>query len=240
MAEKVRLQKVLAQAGIDSRRKCESLILSGRLSVNGVVKRELGTRVDPDNDEILLDGEKVKLEKKHLYAFFKPKQVVSTLSDPQGRTTLKHFVRSLPVRVFPVGRLDFDSIGLLLLTNDGELTAKLLHPRYEIPRTYVSLVRGVLTESAIGRLKKGVRLEDGFAKVKSVSVISNSPWRKYLPKFEGPQSLVEITVSEGRKHFIKRIFKAIGHPVVGLCRTQHGVYRLEGLKPGQIAEIKFS
>ena len=159
----ISLQKLIARTGLSSRRKAEMLIASGRVSVNGKVVTELGTKVDPDRDHVKVDGKHLTSAQPFVYLMLnKPKNVMSTLDDPGGRTTVKDFLRGVYVRVFPVGRLDFDSEGLMLLTNNGELAQALLHPRYHVPKTYLIKVKGVLKDEDIGRLERGVKLEDGM------------------------------------------------------------------------------
>jgi 23S rRNA pseudouridine2605 synthase len=238
-AKRIRLQSYLAQTGEGSRRSCEKLIEQGAVRVNGTLVTKLGTTVDPDRDLISVGGKDVRIEPKKLFLFHKPRGVVTTLSDPQGRKSIAQFLREMPIRVFPVGRLDFDVNGLLLLTNDGDLAMGLLHPRYEVPRTYIAIVRGLLTEEISARALDGLRLDDGFAKAKSIKLLRpNVRLKSIVDAAPGPQeSLVEITVAEGRKHFVKRFLKRLGIPVVRLTRISFGNYQLGQLKPGEIKEI---
>src|SRR5690606_31986313 len=156
-----RLQKVLAHAGVGSRRKCEELILAGRVRVNGAVVTKLGTKVNPESDAIEIDGRPILHEKKAYYMFHKPKGVITSLHDPAGRQTVKDYLKGVRERVYPVGRLDYDSEGLLILTNDGELANRLMHPKYGVPKTYLATVRGVPDGGKLERLARGIRLEDG-------------------------------------------------------------------------------
>ncbi len=221
---KVRLQKLIAGTGIASRRKAEELIAAGRVTVNGKTVTELGTKVDPGHDHVKVDGKHLSGAQPFVYLMLnKPKHVMSTLDDPGGRTTVKDFLRGVTVRVFPVGRLDFDSEGLMLLTNNGELAQALLHPRYHVPKTYLIKVKGVLTEDEIAQLERGVRLEDGMtspAVVKKVRKAEANSW-------------LEITIREGRKHQVKRMLESVGHPVIKLIRIRMGPLSVGDLAPGE-------
>ncbi|MGE3976771.1 MAG: pseudouridine synthase [Nitrospira sp.] len=220
----IRLQKLIASTGLSSRRKAEMLIVSGRVSVNGKVVTELGTKVDPARDHVKVDGKHLTSAQPFVYLMLnKPKNVMSTLDDPGGRTTVKDFLRGVYVRVFPVGRLDFDSEGLMLLTNNGELAQALLHPRYHVPKTYLIKVKGALNNEEIARLERGVRLDDGMtspAHVKKVRKVEANSW-------------LEITIREGRKHQVKRMLDAVGHPVLRLLRIRMGPLSLGNLEPGE-------
>ena len=220
----IRLQKLIASTGLSSRRKAETLIASGRVTVNGKVVTELGTKVDPERDHVKVDGKHLTAAQPFVYLMLnKPKNVMSTLDDPGGRTTVKDFLRGVSVRVFPVGRLDFDSEGLMLLTNHGDLAQALLHPRYHVPKTYLIKVKGILTDEEIARLERGVRLEDGMtgpAFVKKVKKAEQNSW-------------LELTIREGRKHQVKRMLEAIGHLVIKLVRVRMGPLALGNLAPGE-------
>lgn len=219
----VRLQKLIAGTGLASRRKAEALIAAGRVMVNGKTVTELGTKVEPGRDHVKVDGKHLSAAQPFVYLMLnKPRNVVSTLDDPGGRTTVKDYLRGVSVRVFPVGRLDFDSEGLMLLTNNGELAQAMLHPRYHVPKTYLIKVKGVLTDEEIRSLEKGVRLEDGMtspAQVKKVRKVEANSW-------------LEITIREGRKHQVKRMLEAVGHPVIKLLRIRMGTLSLGDLQPG--------
>jgi 23S rRNA pseudouridine2605 synthase len=220
----VRLQKLIAGSGLASRRKAEMLIAAGRVTVNGAVVTALGTRVDPDRDHVKVDGKHLRAAQPFVYLILnKPTHVMSTLDDPGGRTTVKQFLHGVSVRVFPVGRLDFDSEGLMLLTNNGELAQTLLHPRYHVPRTYLIKVKGVLAEDEIGQLQRGVRLQDGMTGPATVKKIRKAEQNSWL----------EITIREGRKHQVKRMLEAVGHPVIKLVRVRMGPLSLGGLEPGE-------
>ena len=218
----IRLQKLIAGTGLASRRKAEALIAAGRVMVNGKTVTELGTKVDPERDHIKVDGKHLSAPQPFVYLMLnKPKNVVSTLDDPGGRTTVKDYLRGVSVRVFPVGRLDFDSEGLML--NNGELAQAMLHPRYHVPKTYLIKVKGVLTDDEIRSLEQGVRLEDGMtspAQVKKVRKVEANSW-------------LEITIREGRKHQVKRMLEVVGHPVIKLLRIRMGSLSLGDLQTGE-------
>ncbi|WP_127508156.1 pseudouridine synthase [Actinoplanes solisilvae] len=218
-----RLQKVLAAAGVGSRRACEDLIFKRRVTVNGKIAK-LGDKVDPTSAEILVDGQRVITDTKLVYiALNKPRGVVSTLDDEKGRTELADFVGQFGQRLYHVGRLDADSEGLLLITNDGELTNKLTHPRYEIQKTYLAeVINGPLPRNVGRQLLGGVELEDGPAKADSFKMVGAL----------GKTAQVEIVLHEGRKHIVRRMMEEVGHPVTRLIRTAVGPVRLGDLRPG--------
>jgi 23S rRNA pseudouridine2605 synthase len=227
MASVERLQKVLATAGVGSRRASEDLIFRGRVTVNGKVA-QLGDKVDADTAEIYVDGQRVITDTKLVYlAMNKPRGVVSTMADEKGRTALADFLDRIDQRVYHVGRLDADSEGLLLLTNDGTLAHKLMHPSYGVPKTYVCEVPGPLPR-AVGRaLLAGVELEDGMAKVDKF---------KLLDAFNR-SAQIEIVIHEGRNHIVRRMLEAVGHPVDRLIRTAIGPIRLGDLRPGRTRRL---
>lgn len=220
----VRLQKVIADSGLASRRKAETLITVGRVTVNGRVVRELGTRIDPAHDHVKVDGHHLKPAPPETFVMLnKPEGYVSSMSDPEGRPTITDLLPGVGPRVFPVGRLDFDSEGLMLLTNHGELAQALLHPRYHVPKTYRIKVKGVLSDEEIRSLEHGVVLEDG-------------PTGKAVVRKGGKaekNSWLEITIFEGRKHQVKRMLEAVGHPVLRLIRVRFGPLALGDLPAGQ-------
>jgi len=217
-----RLQKVLALAGVGSRRACEDLIFRRRVTVNGKVAK-LGDKVDPSKVEIHVDGARVVTNTKLVYlAMNKPRGVVSSMDDEKGRTELADFLGTFEQRVFHVGRLDADSEGLLLLTNDGALAHKLMHPSYEIAKTYLAEVAGPLPRTVGRRLQSGIELEDGPAKVDSFKLIDTL----------GKTAQIEITLHEGRKHIVRRMMDEVGHPVSRLIRTAVGPIRLGDMRPG--------
>ncbi|WP_433294645.1 pseudouridine synthase [Actinoplanes sp. CA-030573] len=217
-----RLQKVLAAAGVGSRRACEDLIFRRRVTVNGKVAK-LGDKVDPSTAEILVDGQRVITDTKLVYiAMNKPRGVVTSLDDEKGRTELADFLGQFDQRLFHVGRLDADSEGLLLITNDGELTNKLTHPSYGIAKTYLAEVVGPLPRNVGRQLLAGVELEDGPARADAFKLVDAI----------GKTAQVEITLHEGRKHIVRRMMDAVGHPVTRLIRTAVGPIRLGDLRPG--------
>lgn len=224
-----RLQKILSKAGITSRRKAEGLILQGRVSVNGEIVRELGTKAVLGRDEIRVDGKTIKPESEGVVlALFKPRRCVTTLHDPQGRRTVADFVNKFPMRLYPVGRLDYDAEGLLLLTNDGELAHRLQHPRYKVPKTYLVKVRGQPPAEALASLQQGVNLEDGITAPAELVVVEDDQKATWL----------SLTLREGRKHQVKRMCAAVGHPVLRLRRTKVGPIELDDLRPGEIRRLK--
>ncbi|MDR1711629.1 MAG: rRNA pseudouridine synthase [Propionibacteriaceae bacterium] len=227
--EGVRLQKVLAAAGVASRRAAEILIDEGRVQVNGAVVREQGVRVDPAADVVKVDGKRIPPQRAHKYLILnKPRGVVSAMEDATGRSTLADLLgRYSRDRVFHVGRLDIDTEGLLLLTNDGDFAQRLTHPSYEVPKTYLAEVSGRVDAGTLNRLRKGVDLEDGMAVADKVRLIQPG---------EG-KSAVEIVLHSGRNRVVRRMFDAVGHPVRRLVRTGVGPLRLAKLKPGELREL---
>jgi 23S rRNA pseudouridine2605 synthase len=234
----VRLQKVLAAAGIASRRACEVLISEGRVEVNSEVVTEQGRRVDPERDVIRVDGARIPPPRRHRYlALNKPRGVVSTMDDPDGRRTIadllaesgdRRTARSLKnERLFHVGRLDTDSEGLLILTNDGDFAHRLAHPSYEVPKTYIAEVAGVVNEPTLRRLRSGITLEDGPVRPTSVKIVSTA----------GDKTLLKITLQEGRNRIVRRTMEAVGHPVRRLSRIGIGPVRLGNLKVGEYREL---
>ena len=220
----VRLQKVLAQAGYGSRRACEVLIEAGRVEVDGVLVRELGLRIDPRRQVVHVDGMRVQLDETLVYlALNKPLGVVSTMDDPQGRPSLGEYVANRQERLFHVGRLDIDTEGLILLTNDGDLAHRLAHPSYEVPKTYLAEVAGPVARDLGKRLRAGIELEDGVVRVDSFRVVDARPGK----------ALVELVLHEGRNHVVRRVLAVAGHPVEQLVRTQIGPIRLGDLRSGR-------
>ncbi|MGB3955239.1 MAG: pseudouridine synthase [Brooklawnia sp.] len=225
--EGIRLQKVLAQAGVASRRVSEELIAAGRVEVNGKVVTEQGVRVDPERDTIRVDGSRIPPPRRHLYLVLnKPRGVVSTMDDPQGRPTLEQYVPRHQ-RLFHVGRLDTDTEGLLILTNDGDFANKLAHPSHEVPKTYLAEVEGLLDNKTLRRLEKGLMLDDGPIKPDRVKLVTRAESR----------SMVQITLHEGRNRIVRRIFDNIGHPVRRLSRISIGPVRLGSLPVGETREL---
>jgi 23S rRNA pseudouridine2605 synthase len=223
-----RLQKVLAAAGLASRRACEVLISEGRVEVNGKVVTEQGRRVDPDTDVIRVDGARIPPPRHHAYLVLnKPRGVVSTMDDPEGRRTLADLVPDRRGRLFHVGRLDTETEGLLILTNDGEFAHRLAHPSYAVPKTYVAEVAGVVTPGVLKRLRQGITLDDGPVRPDAVKVVSTA----------GDRTLVKITLHEGRNRIVRRTMEAVGHPVRRLSRTGIGPVRLGTLRSGEVREL---
>jgi 23S rRNA pseudouridine2605 synthase len=218
-----RIQKILAHGGIASRRAAEQLIKAGRVRVNGHIVTELGAKADPRRDKVEVDGKRVVAEDLIYVVLHKPRGVVSTMSDPEGRPTVKELLASLGARVYPVGRLDFATSGVLLATNDGELADGLLHPRKTVPKTYVLKVKGVMKPEDLEVWRKGVRLEDGMT----------LPADAKLLRHEGDKTWLELTIREGRNQQIRRMGEATRFPVMRLARVAFADISAEGLAPGR-------
>lgn len=226
--EGVRLQKVLAQAGIASRRVAEELIAAGRVSVDGKVVREMGRRIDPENAVVHVDGSRVVLREDVVHlALNKPRGMLSTMSDERGRPCVGDLVAGRAERLFHVGRLDADTEGLLLLTNDGELGHRLMHPSFEVAKTYVAEIAGQAPRDLGKRLRAGVELEDGPVEVDSFRLVDSAAGR----------SMVELVIHEGRKHVVRRLMGEVGHPVLRLVRTAIGDVRLGNQRPGRLRAL---
>lgn len=224
----VRLQKLLAQSGVASRRKCEELMLGGHVEVDGEVVTRLGTKVDPTTAVIRVDGKRLPPVSPHVYLVLnKPRGVVSTMSDPEGRRTLSDFVSDRPERLFHVGRLDTDTEGLIMLTNDGDFAQRMAHPSYEMDKTYVAEVDGPVTRTTVRQVLDGVTLEDGPVAVSAFKVVSS----------HGGKSIVELVIHEGRNRIVRRLLDQVGHPVKRLTRTAIGPVRLSGLRTGELREL---
>jgi len=228
-----RLQKILSAAGVASRRTSESLIQQGRVTVNGTVVTTLGTKADPSRDDVRVDGRRIRVESRRRYILLnKPRGYVTTRSDPQGRRTVMDLLTGVREYVYPVGRLDYDSEGLLLLTNDGDLAARLMHPRHDVERVYEARVRGIPDVPAIDRLTRGIML-DGRR---------TAPARVERPQPRttatgGSQATIEIALHEGRKHQVRRMFEAVGHPVVRLRRIRIGPIEDDSLTTGHYRDL---
>jgi pseudouridine synthase len=224
-----RLQKVLAHAGISSRRAAERLIAAGRVSVNGAIVSELGSKVDPERDAIKVDGKRVGAAPRRptYLAFHKPRGVVTTLSDPEGRPTVRDFLGGVPVRVYPVGRLDFDSEGLLLLTDDGTLARDLMHPSSGVEKTYRVKVRGFPEPATLDRLARGIHIDGRRTRAAEIRVVQpgENPW-------------LEIGITEGRNRQVRRMLQAVGHPVQKLRRIRYGGVELGRLPPGTLRPLR--
>ncbi|HKU31453.1 pseudouridine synthase [Arthrobacter sp. NyZ413] len=230
-ADGVRLQKVMAQAGVASRRVCEEMIEEGRVEVNGQITTELGMRVDPATAVIHVDGIRIQLDDTMLYMVFnKPKGVVSTMEDPEGRPCISDFLKTAKnkgERLFHVGRLDVATEGLLLLTNDGELANRLTHPSYEVPKTYLVQVRGPFPQGVGAKLKEGVELEDGVASVDSFRLVDSTPGHV----------LIEVVLHSGKNRIVRRMFDAVGFPVQRLVRVKVGPIGLGDQRQGSIRNL---
>jgi 23S rRNA pseudouridine2605 synthase len=223
-----RLQKILSQAGVASRRASEQLMLEGRVSVNGAVVRELGTKADAARDDIRVDGRRIKAVERRRYILLnKPAGYVTTRSDPQRRPTVMDLLAGVRDYVYPVGRLDYESEGLLILTNDGELAAQLMHPRHEVPRVYEVRVLGAPDEHDVARLSRGIIVEGRRTGPATIAFLGEKSGRATL----------RITIREGRNRQVRKMFEAIGHPVDHLARVAIGPIRDPRLKPGQWREL---
>lgn len=222
-----RIQKILAALGVTSRRKAEDLVREGRVTVNGETA-VIGMKADLSKDHIKVNGKLLTRSDPKLYLMLnKPAGVVTSLSDPEKRPTVKDYLKDIKFRVFPVGRLDYDSEGLLLMTNDGDWANSILHPSQKIFKTYVVKVKGVIGQNEIELLKTGIKLEDGMtapAKVKKIRQTENTSW-------------VEISISEGRKRQVRRMLERVGHTVIRLKRTSIDGLRLQDLKPGELRRL---
>jgi 23S rRNA pseudouridine2605 synthase len=224
----IRLQKLLAQSGVASRRKCEELMLAGAVEVDGEVVTRLGTKVDPTTAVVRVNGKRLPPVSAHVYLVLnKPRGVVSTMADPEGRRSLADFVADRPERLFHVGRLDTDTGGLILLTNDGDFAQRVAHPSYELEKTYVAEVDGVASRATVRRLLAGVELDDGRVEVRAAKVLST----------HADRSLVELKIHEGRNRIVRRLLEQVGHPVRQLTRTAIGPVLLVGLRSGELREL---
>ncbi len=225
----VRLHKLLARSGVASRRKCEELMLAGVVTVDGEVVTRLGTKVDPVTAVIRVEGRRLPPISPHVYLVLnKPTGVVSTMSDPQGRPTLTDLVADRPERLFHVGRLDTDTSGLLLLTNDGEFAHRMAHPSYEVDKTYVAEVDGRVSRATLESLSAGVELDDGPVTVSSARLVGEAT---------ADRSIVELVIHEGRNRIVRRLLDQVGHPVRKLTRTAIGPVQLTGLRSGELREL---
>lgn len=224
-----RLQKVLAQAGIASRRKCEEYITSGRVMVNDVLVTELGTKVDPGSDVIKVDGRPIRSQNKIYLMLNKPKGVITSAKDPEGRKVVTDFLPGVKERVYPVGRLDYETEGLLILTNDGEFANLLTHPKHHIPRTYHATVKGTIHGDVLDKLKAGVKLDDGMTQPAEADYHDINPDKN--------ETVIAITIYEGRNRQVRRMFEAVNHPVIRLKRVMFGSVGLNGLPRGKYRKL---
>ena len=227
MAEE-RLQKVIAQAGIASRREAEKMILAGRVRVDGQVVTKLGTKVS-SIEQVVVDNQPIERESHHTYLFYKPRGVISAVKDNKGRKTVADYFTDLPYRLYPVGRLDYDTSGLLLMTNDGELANLLMHPRNEVDKVYVAKIKGILQPDEIKALKKGVQIGRYKTKPARVKVLKTNP--------RAQTQIVQLTIHEGHYHQVKEMFKAVNHLVDKLSRERYSFLDLQGLTSGQYREL---
>ncbi|MGG0716644.1 23S rRNA pseudouridine(2605) synthase RluB [Robertmurraya massiliosenegalensis] len=223
-----RLQKVIAHAGFASRRKAEQLIIDGQVKVNGKVVKELGIKVS-STDKVEVNGIPVEGEEPVYFLFYKPRGVISSVKDDKGRKVVTDFLPEIKQRVYPVGRLDYDTTGLLLLTNDGEFANLLMHPKNEIEKVYVAKIKGIPSREKVRGLEKGVQLEDGKTAPAKAKVISIDKKKQ--------TSIIELTIHEGRNRQVRRMFEAIGHPVMKLKRERYGFLTLQGLSVGDMREL---
>jgi 23S rRNA pseudouridine2605 synthase len=231
---KERLQKILSQAGVASRRLSEELIAQGRVQVNGVTVTELGTKADAGADEIKVDGRRIHAQKRKRYILLhKPRGYITSRSDPEGRPTVLDLLRAVPEYIYPVGRLDYDSEGLLILTNDGELAARLTHPRHEVDKVYEARVRGIPDDHTLERLAKGVTIDGKRTAPAKVRVID--PPNKRAT--ENEQTRIELSIHEGRQRQVRKMFDAIGHPVVRLKRVRIGPIQDPNIPQGHWREL---
>lgn len=219
-----RLQKVIAQSGLTSRRKAEQLILEGRVTVNNKVVTTLGTKVSP-KDEIAVDGIPLEKERNVYYVLYKPRGYISSVKDDKGRKTVIDLLSDVEERIFPIGRLDYNSTGVLLLTNDGEFAHLLMHPKYEIEKVYTVKIKGIPIETDLQKLKKGIRNQNDLLKVKSYRVISVDRRKRTMT--------LELTLLEGKNRHIRRMMDTLGYPVLKLRRDKYGIVTLHKLQPGQ-------
>jgi 23S rRNA pseudouridine2605 synthase len=223
-----RLQKVLAQAGVASRRACEQLIADGRVEVDGAVVTQLGARVDPDTAVIRVDGRRIPVAQAKTYLVLnKPRGVVSTMADDEGRRDLRSVVGDRRERLFHVGRLDTDTEGLLVLTNDGDFAHRMAHPSFELPKTYVAQVEGVVRPATVRQVLEGVTLDDGPVRPDGFRVVDSAAGK----------SMVEVVLHEGRNRIVRRLLAHVGHPVVRLSRVAIGPIQIGDLRPGALREL---
>lgn len=224
-----RLQKVIAHAGVASRRKAEELILQGRVSVNGKPVTELGVKVQANKDKIEVDGVPIDKEEPVYFLLYKPSGVISSVSDDRDRKVVTDYVQ-VEQRVFPVGRLDYETSGLILLTNDGEFANLLMHPRHTINKVYVAKVEGIPTKESLKRLEKGIMLEDGKTAPAQVKLMTADKKKN--------TAIVRLSIHEGRNRQVRRMFEAIGHGVQKLKREEYSFLTLKGMNPGDVRPLK--
>lgn len=223
-----RLQKVIAHAGLASRRKAEEMITEGKVKVNGKVVKELGVKVGL-HDKVEVNGVPMEKEKSVYFLFYKPRGVISAVTDDKNRKVVTDFFPEIPERIYPVGRLDYDTSGLLILTNDGEFANIMMHPKHEVEKIYVAKVKGMPFREDLKKLEKGIKLEDGVTAPAKTKVLSVDKQKQ--------TSIIEITIHEGKNRQIRRMLEAIGYPVIKLKREQYGFLTLHGLSAGDSREL---
>ncbi|MBP1969646.1 23S rRNA pseudouridine2605 synthase [Virgibacillus natechei] len=219
-----RLQKVIAQSGVTSRRKAEQLIVDGKIKVNDKVVDELGSKVTA-NDKIEVNGVPLEKELPVYYLLYKPRGVISSVKDDKGRKVVTDFLEGISERIFPIGRLDYDTSGILLLTNDGEFANQLMHPKYEVEKIYVAKIKGIPSKMELGQLRKGVKSDKDILKATNYNILSTDKKKNTM--------IIEITLHEGKNKHVRRMMEQLGYPVMKLKRERYGVLTLDGLKPGE-------
>lgn len=224
-----RLQKVLAHAGVASRRKCEELIVNGQVEVNGELVTDLGRKVNVEIDDIVVQGKPIIREQLSYYLLHKPTGYITSVTDPHGRKVVMELMQDIRERVYPVGRLDQDTSGLLIFTNDGDLAYKLMHPSFELDKVYLATVKGIPTPESLEQLEKGVLLDDGWTAPAKVELISTNAIRN--------RASIRLTIHEGRNRQVRRMCKKVGHAVISLHREKFGSLDLEGLAVGHYRKL---
>lgn len=224
----MRLAQYIAKSGIASRRKAETMIIGGLVAVNGETVTKVGTEIEPSQDEVSVNGVVIEPQNRVYLLLNKPKGYLCSVGDHRGRSTVVDLIKEPGIRVYPVGRLDLDTEGLLIMTNDGTFTNLMIHPRYHIAKTYQAFVKGAINEQGLTRLRQGVRLRDGMT----------APARAKVLECQGDYSLVELVLYEGRKRQVKRMLKEIGHPVAALKRTEIGFLTLDGVAVGHYRHLR--
>lgn len=230
MAQAERLQKVIAQAGVASRRRAEAMIAEGLVKVNGQTVTKMGIKVTPD-DAITVNGQPIMCEQKVYYLLYKPRQVLSAVSDSTNRRVVTDYFRGVHERIYPIGRLDYDTSGLLILTNDGALANLLMHPRYEVDKTYVAKIMGIPQPEDLAKFRKGIIIRHGRKTAPAYAKILSTDKRKNT-------AIVSLTIHQGMNHQVKLMFAAIGFPVLKLKRETYGQLTLDGLRPGEYRELR--
>lgn len=223
-----RLQKVIAQSGVTSRRKAEQLIIDGRVKVNNNIVSQLGTKVSAD-DNIEVNGVPLEKEQPVYYILYKPRGVISSVKDEKGRKVVTDILEGIPERIFPVGRLDYNTSGILLLTNDGEFANHLMHPKYEVDKVYVAKIKGIPEREELGQLRKGVKAEKDILKAIHYNIISTDKKKNTM--------VLELTLREGKNKHVRRMMEQLGYPVLKLKREKYGLLTLHGLQPGNYRQL---